>query len=239
MKKHFKVIISAALIAGCITGSGCQNKQTTTTTTNNNNDNHSVQTFSTPDDAAKSSLDVLQAIASNTKLNGVLSLSSDEVKQLAVGKSIPLQELSYQWLLKANPDSIHTMPPANAGELSRLLYPLEITNVPRTTAVVSGNNDSWKLSSAGDNQYVALLSSQKPEGASNMSVIEVPGLGVSFLSYTVNGAVLYVPDRNVPDAKIIKGEPMAEQQALQSLAQYAREFDRLHGKDISNKKFTD
>jgi hypothetical protein len=72
-----------------------------------------------------------------------------------------------------------------------------------------------------------------------MSVIEVPGLGVSFLRYTVNGVVMYVPDRSVPDAKIIKGEPMPEQQALQSLAQYARVFDRLHGKDISNKKFTD
>ena len=195
-----------------------------------------MQTFTTPDDAAKSSLDVLQALASNSKLNSVLYLSSDEVKQLNVGRPIPLQELSYQILLKT--DSLQTLPPP-PSELSRFLYPLEINNVPRTTALVSGNNNSWKLSSAGDNGYVALLSSQKAEGASDISVVEVPGLGVNFLRYVINGAVIYVPDRDVPDAKIVKGESMTEQQALQSLIQYAREFERLHGKEISNKKFTD
>ena len=233
MKNHFNVIMSAALIAGCITGSGCQNKQTTTT---NNNDNHSVQTFTNPDDAAKSALDVLQALASNSKLNGVLALSAEEVKQLTVGRSIPLQEISYQQLLKG--DSMQTLPPPSS-ERSRMLYPLEIGNVPRTTAIVSGSNNNWKLSSAGDNNYVALLSSQKAEGSSNMSLVEVPGLGISFLRYEINGGVIYVPDRNVPDAKIMKGESMTEQQALQSLVQYAHEFERLHGKEISNKKFTD
>lgn len=235
MKKHFDVIISAALIAGCITGSGCQNKPTMTTS--NNNDSTSMQTFSNPDDAAKSSLDVLQALASNTKLNGVLSLSADEVKQLTVGRSIPMQELSYQWLLKADSTNL-TLPPPSS-EHSALLYPLEINNVPRTTAVVSGNKDGWKLSSAGDNNYLALLSSQKPESVSDMSVIEVPGLGVSFLRYTVNGVVLYTSDRDVPDAKIMKGEPMGEQQALQSLARYARVFESMHGKEINDKKFVD
>lgn len=236
MKNIFKAFISATFIFCCMFSSSCQNKQNENN--NNNNGQQMPDTFSNPDSAAATSIHVLQTLASNEKLKGTINLSADEVKQLQVGKAIPLQEISYNELLKVNPDSI-TAPPVDMSQKSQMLYPLQINGAIKTTALVYGDGSQWKLSSAGDNRHVELLSMQKPDSASNVSLMDVPGLGISFLKYTINGQNFYVANRSIVSAKIEKGRAVPERQALQSLAVYAKQFDEKYGKDIKNKKIVD
>lgn len=236
MKNIFKAFISATFIFCCMFSSSCQNKQNENN--NNNNDKQMPDTFSNPDSAAASSIHVLQTLASNEKLKGAVNLSADEVNQLQVGKAIPVQEISYNGLLKSNPDSI-AAPPVDMSQKSQMIYPLQINSAIKTTALVYGNGSEWKLSSAGDNKHVELLSMQRPDSAGNISLMDVPGLGISFLKYTINGQNFYVPNRSIPSVKIEKGRPIPERQALQSIAIYARQFDEKYGKDIKNKKLVD
>lgn len=197
------------------------------------------QTFTSPDSAVDAAISLLQTLASNEKIKGTINLSPDESRQLKAGKAIPVQEISYNDLLKANPDSMSPPPPVNADQQNKWLYPLQINNVTKTTAVVTKSNDSWQITSAGDNSYVEMLSSQKLEGASQLGIIEVPGLTISFLRFVVNNNVVYIPNRNIPEAKMEKGQAMNERQVLQSLVLYARQVEAKYGKDIRDKKAVD
>src|SRR5882724_9455088 len=158
MKRIYKVFSLVPIILFCIVNSSCQNQKTT-----NDNGNQMKQTFDNPDSAAGASINLLLSLVSNEKLKGVINLSTDEVRQLKVGKAIAVQELSYNDLLKAKPDSVPPPPIANAAQQDKWLYPLEINNSPKTTAMVSKTNDSWRIASAGDNSYVEMLSA--PAGA--------------------------------------------------------------------------
>lgn len=234
MKRKYFLLLSVLAGSFYMTGSSCQNKNNT-----DQKDDQVKHNFTNPDSAARLSLTVLQGIVSNEKLKGTIPLSPEEVRQLTLGQPIAVQELSYDELLKAPPDSVPPPPAPDPMQQTRWLYPLQIDSSVKTTAVVSKSDDYWKLSSTGDNSYVELLSAQKPEGASVMSLIEVPGLSVRFLRYVVNGAVFYASDRDLPEAKIGKGRLMPEQQALQSLAAYAHVVDQKYGKDIRDKKAVD
>lgn len=235
MKNIFKMFVAATFIFCCIFNSSCQNKQNEN---NHNNGQQMPDIFASPDSAAATAIHVLQAITSNEKLKGAVNLTSDEVKQLRVGKAIPVQEISYDNLLNANPDSIST-PPVELSQRSQMLYPLLINSAIKTTALVHGNGTEWTLSSAGDNRHVELLSMQKPENASDLRLMDVPGLGISFLSYTIDGQSFYMPNKSIPSANIEKGHAVPERQMLRSLAIYARQFNEKYGKDIKNHRFAD
>lgn len=233
MKTHFKLLIAATFILSCFITSSCQNKQAN----NNNNGRQMGDKFSNPDSAAQASIHVIQSIASNEKLRGALNLTADEAKQLTAGTAVPLQEISYSDLLKANPDSVTL--PSNDATQNSLIYPLQINGTTKTTSVVAKTNDSWRVSRAGVNSYAEMLASQKPEGATNVSIVEVPGLSISFIKYSINDSTVYIASRTIPSVRIVKGEPMNERQTLQALALYAREIEKKYGKDISDKKVVD
>lgn len=234
MKKIYKFLLFIAAISFCMVNSSCQDQKT-----GNNNGDQMKQTFTSPDSAAEAAISVLQTLASNEKLKGTINLSPDEARQLKAGKAIAVQEISYNDLLKANPDSVAPPPAVNPEQQPKWLYPLEINNTVKTTAVVTKTDGSWRIASAGDNTHVEMLSSQKPEGASGVGIIEVPGLHVSFLRVATNDTIVYIANRNLPEAKIEKGQRMNERQALQLLAAYARLVESKYGKDIKDKKVVD
>lgn len=234
MKRNYKILLSGLIIFFYMLDSSCQNKKDT-----GNNGDQMKNTFTNPDSAAATSVAVLQALASDEKLKGTINLSPDEARQLVIGKAIPVQEVSYDALLKDKPDSVLLSPPADPGLQTKWLYPLQISNSIKTTAIVTKSEGSWRLTSAGNNSYVEILSSQSPAGASVTSIMEVPGLHTLFLRYVLNGRFFYVPDRNIPEVKIEKGQLLSEQVLLQALVTYARQVEEKNGKDIKNKKIVD
>jgi len=234
MNSIYKPLLSVLIIFFYIQNSSCQNQKGT-----GNNGDQVKNTFSNPDSAAATSLAVLQDLASNEKLKGTINLTPDEARQLVMGKAIPVQEIAYNDLLKAQPDSALLSPPADPGVQKKWLYPLQINNATRTTAIVTKNDGSWRLTSAGNNSYVEVLSSQMPAGAAVVSMMEVPGLNILFLRYVTDGHFFYIANRNVPEVKIEKGQLIPERVLLQSLMTYARQVEEKNGKDIRNKKIVD
>jgi hypothetical protein len=234
MKRVYKILLSVLIISFYMLDSSCQNKKEP----GNNGDQMKI-TFANPDSAAATSVVVLQTLASDEKLKGTINLTPDEAKQLVIGKAIPVQEISYNDLLKDRPDSAILSPSADSALQKKWLYPLQVNNSTKTTAIVTKNDASWKLTSAGNNSYVEVLSSQRPAGASVVSVIEVPGLNVLFLRCVADGRFLYIPSRTIPEVKIEKGQLIPERELLQSLLTYARQVEEKNGKDIKNKKIVD
>jgi hypothetical protein len=222
------------MIFGCILNFGCKNQQTTTAQNNNKQ-----QTFDNADDAAKSALNVLQTLAADKNLSGAISLTADETKQLTVGKALNVQEVSYDKLLSVNPDSSFDVATIMQPGQQHLLYPLEINGSPKTTALVSMTDNRWKLSSAGDNSYMELLTSKQIMQDSGVQIVDVPGMHIRFITYTENGRKFYISDSDVPESKIEKGQPMEEQQALHALASYAQIFNSKYGDQIKQKKVLD
>ena len=232
MKNQYKLLLIVCFVYGFSIVTSCQNKAAMTDQNGGNS-----KTFSKPEDAATSALNVLSELASNANTKGAISLSAEEVKQLKVGTPIPLIEISYESLLKANADSMPAPITPTTSTQSRWLFPLEINGNAATTAVVYGAGNSWELHSTGDNRYVNNFLARKRE--STADIIEVPGLGVDFLRYKENEVVLYISDKDIPEADITKDRPMPERQALQALVRYARIFESKYGPDIKNKKLTD
>jgi len=233
MKKMYKVLLSILIIFLYIMNSSCQEKRD-----NGGNGDQTKQTFASPDSAAQKGIEVLQALASNEKLKGATSLSPDEVKQLKVGRAIAVHEISYNDLLKANPDSVPP-PVMDSASQGKWLYPLQINNTTRTTSVVTKTDGAWKLTSAGDNTHVEMLNAQRPQDAAITGVLEVPGLNVNFVRYQTSNGIFYSANRSIPEVKIEKGQLIPERQALQSLVSYARIIEEKYGKDIKNKKVVD
>lgn len=233
MKKMHKVLLSILIIPLYIMNSSCQEKRD-----NGGNGDQNKNSFTTPDSAAQKAIEVLQTLASDDKLKGATNLTPEEVRQLKVGKAIAVQELSYDELLKANPDSVPP-PVMDSTSQRKWLYPLQINNTTRTTSIVTKNDDLWKLTSAGDNAHVEILNAQRPADAAVADLIEVPGLSISFLRYQTNNGVFYSSNRSIPEVKIEKGQLIPEGQALRSLVSYARIIEEKYGKDIKNKKIVD
>jgi hypothetical protein len=233
MKIVIKSFIAAAMIISSILNIGCTNQQTTVA------QNNKAQTFSNADDAAKSALIVLQKLTTDKNLQGTMSLTPDEAKQLTVGKALDIEELSYNKLLEIKADSSFAISQIIQSGLLRKLYPLEISGSPKTTAVVSSTDNNWKLSSAGDNSYIELLSLKQASADSDIQVVEVPGMHLKFLGYILNGEKFYISDSNVPGTKIIKGQPIEERQFSRELASYAHIFDSKYGEKIRQKKIVD
>lgn len=231
MKKLYKFLLSVLTFFTFVMYSNCQNKKN-----NDGNGDQAKQRFTTPDSAVQKAMEVLQALASDEKLKNTINLSAEEVKQLKVGQKIIVQEISYNDLLKANPDSVPPPPAADPASQDKWLFPLQIDNTTKTTSVVTKSNGSWKMTSAGDNSHVELLNTQKPQDASNVSLVEVPGLNINFLRYHTSNGFFYSPDQSIPEVKIEKGQLIPERQALQSLALYARMIEEKYGKDIRDKK---
>ena len=214
--------------------SSCQNRKDP-----GNNGDQMKNTFANPDSAAATSIVVLQALASDEKLKGTTNLTPDEAKQLVVGKPIPVHEVGYNDLLKAQPDSSLLSPSFDSGQQKKWLYPLQLQQATKTTAIVTKSESAWKLTSAGNNGYVDLLSTPTPAGASAISVIEVPGLNVNFWHYVADGRSIYISNRNIPEVKIEKGQLIPERELLPALVAYARIVEEKNGKDIRNKKIVD
>jgi hypothetical protein len=233
MKKMHKVLLSILIIPLYIMNSSCQEKRD-----NGGNGDQNKNSFTTPDSAAQKAIEVLQTLASDEKLKGTTNLTPEEVRQLKVGKAIAVHELSYDELLKANPDSVPP-PVMDSTSQRKWLYPLQINNTTRTTSIVTKNDGLWKLTSAGDNAHVEILNAQRPADAAVADLIEVPGLSISFLRYQTNNGVFYSSNRSIPEVKIEKGQLIPESQALRSLVSYARIIEEKYGKDIKNKKIVD
>jgi len=233
MKKMYKVLLSILIIPLYIMNSSCQEKRD-----NGGNGDQNKNSFTSPDSAAQRAIEVLQALASDEKLKGATNLSPDEVRQLKVGKAIAVQELSYDELLKASPDSV-APPVIDSASQRKWLYPLQINNTTRTTSVVTKNDGAWKLTSAGDNTHVEILNAQKPQDAAITGLLEVPGLNVNFVRYQTSNGIFYSANRSIPEVRIEKGQLIPERQALQSLVAYARIIEEKYGKDIKNKKVVD
>lgn len=233
MKKMHKVLLSILIIPLYIMNSSCQEKRD-----NDGNGDQNKNSFTTPDSAAQKAIEVLQTLASDEKLKGTTNLTPEEVRQLKVGKAIAVHELSYDELLKANPDSVPP-PVMDSTSQRKWLYPLQINNTTRTTSIVTKNDGLWKLTSAGDNTHVGILNAQRPADAAVADLIEVPGLSISFLRYQTNNGIFYSSNRSIPEVKIEKGQLIPEGQALRSLVSYARIIDEKYGKDIKNKKIVD
>jgi len=215
--------------------SSCQNKQEPAGGSGGQKKNN----FANPDSAAAASIRVLQTLASDEKVKGAVNLTPDEAKQLVVAKPISVQEISYNDLVKAQPDSALLAPPTDSGLQKKWLYPLQINHVTKTTAIVTKSSEAWKLTSAGNNGYVDILSTQLPPGASAISILDVPGLNVLFLHYIVDGRPVYIASRNIPEVKIEKGRLLSGPELFQSLVTYARLVEDKNGKDIRNKKIVD
>jgi len=234
MKKMHKVLLYILIIPLYIMNSSCQEKRD-----NGGNGDQGQHTFTSPDSAAYKAIEVLQALASDEKLKGTTNLTPDEARQLKVGTAIAVQEMSYDELLKANPDSVPPPSSVDPASQRKWLYPLQINNTTRTTSVVTKNDGGWKLTSAGDNSHVEMLNAQRPEGATVASLVEVPGLNINFLRYQTPNGVFYSANRNIPEVRIEKGQMIPERQALQALVSYARMIEEKYGKDIKNKKIVD
>ena len=230
MKIILKSLVTAATIMIYTLNIGCQNQHNTVA------QNNKEQTFTNADDAAKSALEVLQKLTADKNFQSTMSLTSDEAKQLTLGKALDVIEVSYNKLLKA--DSLPISELMQDGYL-RKLYPLEINGYLKTTAIVYSKGDSWKLSSAGDNSYIELLSLKRPSGDSDIHIVEVPGVHLQFISYTTNGEKFYISDSDIPDSKITKGKPIEEHQFLSQLTSYVHAFDSKYGEKIREKKIVD
>lgn len=232
MKIILRIFASAVLVFCFITGNG-QNRPP-----GNDKEQRKRDIFTDPESAAAKAIYVLKALVANEKLKGMVNLSPAEVNQLQVGRAIPVLELSYNGIIKAGLDSILTAL-LDQSQKTKLLYPLQVNGITKTTALVYGENGKWKLSTAGDNRYVDLIGIKVPENADNIELIEIPGLGISMLGYSIGQQVFYIADRNIDSIKMEKGRPMPEKQALRAITIYARQFDEKYGREIRNRKLID
>lgn len=211
-------------------------------TKDNDNGQNMQQTFKTADEAAKSGIELLKAMASNKSLNHQFPFTADEIGKFSVGKPMPMQEISFSRLIQLSqdtPDLKRVALPA-----TKQLYPIQLDSAIRSTAVVSGGGDTWKLNSAGLGGYVPLFQfrsrlAMKDSLLSAAMVYEIPGLSLHCLVYRSSTGNIVVPDKSLPETRIVKGEPIPENEFGRQLVAYAKDFYKKNKEAIDNRKITD
>lgn len=240
--KSIFLIVLAALAVSC-EGRGPMSSSTPATSAQNQMKGH--------DEAARKALETLPGLVTAENFSAMGFTSVEEARTATLGTPTPLRTVSYNKLLEYQPGA----PLAQLFDgPDQFVYPVMVGQAVRTSIVVAQQPEGWRIGTVGDRYLAGLLgqptqapaaptatASPTPTPTSDavsqkVELISIPGISVDLISFTEGDQRMLQPVNDLPEAKLVKGRAVREQDALVALSTYAREFDRKYGEEIRKRR---
>lgn len=215
------------------------------------------------EEAARKALETLPGLVNAENFTAMGFTSVEEARSATLGTPVPLRTVSYNKLLQYQPGAPLTQ--LFEGP-EQFVYPVMVGQAVRTSIVVAQQPDGWRIGTVGDRYLASLIgqSTQQPgaptaaasptasptpaasptatatptsEAVSRrVELISIPGIGVDLISFTEGDQRMLQPANDLPEAQLVRGRAVREQDALAALSNYAREFDRKYGEEIRKRR---
>ena len=114
----------------------------------------------------------------------------------------------------------------------QMVYPIQSGNQVRTTTAISRRGDTWRISSVGD----AYLANVFATAGSGFEIVSIPGLNLEFAGIRQGEEWTLIPVQDYVQLKFTRGARIESKQALPVIAAHAREFDKLYGDQLRNRR---
>ncbi len=231
------IIFSMVFLYSC--GKQEQRKQDGTT-----KQDMSTNSYKSPDDAAKKSLEDLKQLVRDDNFKEMGFSSVDEVKSLQLGTAIDVKEIDFQQLLGYNPE-------IKAEQMikspDKKIYPLTSGGMIKSATTVSKSKDTWIIGSIGDAYLPASFLSAKEMVTkqsrdtsmrdAEVSMVSVQGLNMDFAVFkNKEGKWIFSPLLDYPEVKLSKSSPVEAEKLFPVLSEYAKMIQSKYGKDLMEKK---